>query len=239
MIYLSVLIAILVVWRWWEFRYDYRRFQKMYNVKLPFLCTVTLTNERDKILRGVKRHRHIRKDGRKDKRFGFNMKWTYPTTIVVNHFKVKIWNLAKANDLFLYMEPEMNLPLDECPYWGKIDGDMWKFFGGNQLLFQRYIGKLMQYNKMPCNWVGDKTWQLAAMKWDNIWYVHCELKKEPVYVRDIQRVLQGTNVDGRKIFVTNTEFSNGARELAFKNGIALIDKECIRKTFLYEEVMML
>ena len=168
-----------------------------------------------------------------------NFKVTYPTIIIISHFKVKVWDLKKANDLFLYLEPYMELPLDECPYWGEIKEDMWVFFHGNQLLFQRYIGKLMQFNGMPCQYSGGDIWHLVATRWGEIWYVHCLLKREPVYVRDVQKVLADTSVTGRRIIATNTHFSNGAKELAFANKIALIDAECIRRTFLHEEVMMM
>ena len=240
MIYLVIsctLLGFLVI-AWWVWRYDYRRFQKMYNIKLPFFCTVSLTKEKDKIIRGNKRHRFIRKDGQKDRRRALNYKWIYPTVIVVNKFKLKIYDLKRANDIFLYLEPHMDLSLDDCPYWGQIEGDLYKYFGGDQILFRRYCGKLLQFYGWRCEIIKDKYRHLMAIHDNRMWNVCCLLKREPVYQQEIQNLLN-LKRDEKWLVITNAKYSNGAIELAFANGISLMDGKCIDRTFLYERIRVL
>lgn len=240
MIYLilSLVLVVTLLAAWWVWRYDYRRFQKMYRVKLPFLCIVTLTKEKDKIIRGNKRYRFIRKDGHRDRRRAMNFKWTYPTIIVVNKFKLKVYDLKKSNELFLYLEPYMDLSLDDCPYWGQIEGDLYKYFGGNQILFQRYCGKLLQFYGWRCEIIKDGYRHLMALHENKMWNVCCLLKREPVYQQDIQNLLN-LKLQDRWLVITNTKYSNGAVELAFANGVSLMDGKCIDSTFLHERIRVL
>lgn len=232
------IIASIALYAWWRWRADYRRFQKMYNIKLPFLCVVTLTDEKDKILRGTKRRRFITKRGGRDHRYSMNFKITYPTIIVVNKFKLKIWDLLRANKIFTYLEPYMDLPLDSIPFKGPIEGDPMQFFNNSQTVFIRYCGKLMCFYGWECALTGRADCHIVARYGKQLYAVHCILRRNPVVLNDLIRVSKYRyNMDW--IVMTNSKFSNGAKEFGFKNKILMVDGDGLRRTMLHEELMFL
>lgn len=230
-------IVCILLYLWWDWRRDYRSFQRMYRVKLPFRCVVTLTRKEDQILYGAKRYMHVRQDGTRDNRYAWNFKITYPTVIIINHFHIKIWNLKRANEVFLQVEEYMHLSLDKTPF-RVIEGDPVKFFRGSQILFERYCGKLLSFYGWKCVLCYTDGCQLMATYDKNLYSIRCILRRDPVVLNDLVK-LGRLETGTRWIVITNSKFSNGAYEYAMKNKILMMDGECMRRTLVYEEAKFL
>lgn len=240
MVYAIVAGVILVVLAvsYWIWRTEYRRFQKMYRVKLPFLCTVTLTKDKDNIKYGTSRYRFVTQSGKKDKRHGFNFKLYFPTVVTINHFKVQMWNHLRANEIFLQLEPIMQLPLDKCPFRGEIKGDPIKFFRRSQVMFKRYCGKLLEFYGWKCVICYEGALDLSGYDGKKVWAIRCLLSETPIVLNDVIK-LNRKDVDMPWLIMTNSVFSNGAKEYAWKQGWSLMDLSSLQRTILHEEVLFL
>lgn len=221
-----------ILWTYW--RYDYRRFQKYYKIKLPFICTVTLTKKPDKIIWGNTRYRFITKDGKKDNRYGWNFKYPYPTIIIVCRFQVKIWSLKEARRVFRDIEPCMDLNLAEVPFQGPIEGDLYSYFNGNHVLFVRYCLKLLAFYGWQVELCGYGKQNGLARNGQKMYAIHCVFRESPIVINDLSR-LPKTAVDVQWIIIGNGKASNEARKFSCQHNILIMDRECIRKTFVYEE----
>lgn len=225
----------VVYWRW---RLDYRNFQKMYKIKLPLLCTVKLTKEPDKILRGNRRYRYITQKGRRDMRRAWNFKLTYPTKIVVNHFEIRIWNLTQGDKLFLLIEPYMKLKLADIPFRGPIEGDSVEFFQGSQTMFQRWVGKLFNFYGWSCELTFSGNNSLVATDNGIIYPIYTKLTKGKIGEGELMN-LPKVGSGMRMICVTNSKFTSAAFKYACDHNILLMDSDCLRRCFLYEQIMFM
>lgn len=236
MVYLILgIILFIVYWRW---RLDYRNFQKMYRIKLPFLCTVKLTKENDKMLRGNKRYRYITQKGRRDMRRSWNFKLTYPTKIVVNHFEIKIWNLRQGDKLFTMVEPYMRLKLADIMFKGPIEGDPIEFFQRSQIIFQRWVGKLFSFYGWNCELAYGGPASLVASKDGIIYPIYTKLTKDKIGQGELMN-LPKVGSGMRLICVTNSKYTSAAFQYACDHNILLMDSDCLRKCFVYEYIMFM
>lgn len=234
------IIALLCVctFAWWRFRIDYHIFQRKYAIKLPFLCHVTYARHKDAVYWGTTRYRFITKQGKKDRRRSMNFRWVYPTKIYIQHFYLKIWRLEEARAVFRYLEPYMDLALDDLPFYGQIDGDLYVYFRGQQILFIRYCLKLLSFYGWWVELSGYEGCHGMAKLGNKLYAIHCILRRTPVVINDLMHLPK--IVDGAQwIVITSYKVSNGAREYAREKRILLMDRECIRKTFVYEEPQFL
>lgn len=231
---ISVVLLLFLIYKWWDWRWEYRRFQRVFRVSLPFICTVKLVREKDSVLWGYKRYRFVRRDGQKDKRYSWNFYLTYPTVITTHRFQVKIWNIQKAKELFRTIEEYIDLPLADLPFYGKIEGDMYEFFHGSEVLFARYVAKLINFYGWEVHLVMKDGCVAIIKSGLQVYALHTVFQQKPVVLNNILR-LPKTDESIRWIVATNYKFSNGAIEYAFANKILLMDGECIRQCFLHEE----
>lgn len=231
-----VLIVLLVAW--WDWRAWYRLFQKRFMVKLPFICTVTYCKERDKIIWGNTRYRFITKEGRKDRRRALNVKWVYPTTLILRKYKVKMWNINEARRVFRVVSPYMDIPLKYLTFEGKVEGDLFEHFEGSIVLFVRYCLKLLEFYGWTVELSGYEGCNGVARNGNNMYAIHCVLRQSPMVLNDLVR-LPPVAPGLQWIVIGNGKVSSGAREYAREHRILLMDKECIRRTFVYEEPQFL
>lgn len=233
-------LALVASVAWFIYRRDYRLLQKMYKVKLPFLCHVTLVREPDKIIWGKRRHRFLKKDGGKDKRYSFNIKWSYPTVIVINRFKCVIWNLDKARAVMRVLEPYMELPLEKIQFLGRIQGDPVEFFNRSNVVFIRWCAKLFSFYGYRCELSGYKGCNAMCFMGGKVYAMHCELRypDNHVDISDFNR-LPPISEGVQWIFITNSSFSDLALKYAFRHGILCMDGACLDRTFKYEKPMFL
>lgn len=223
---------------WWRFRTDYRTFQRQYAIKLPFLCHVTLARHKDAVYWGTTRYRFITKQGKRDNRRAMNFRWIYPTKIYIRYFYLRIWKLSEARAVFRYLEPYMDLNLDDIPFYGQIDGDLFEYFRGERVLFIRYCLKLLSFYGWWVELSGYTGCHGMAKLGNKLYAIHCVLRQTPLVINDLIRLPK--IADGAQwVVITSNKVSNGAREYAKEKRILLMDRECIRRTFVHEEPQFL
>ena len=232
------LLSIYLIQCWWRFRGYYRIFEKSTGIKLPFICVVDYEKHSDAVYWGARRYRYITKAGRKDLRRSLNFRWTYPTTIYIQNFRIKIWSMDKARKLFSALEPYMDIPFDQMPFYGEIDGDMYEFFDGSKIRFVRYCFKLLQF----FGWsVALSTYEgcngLARYDGD-MFAIYCIYCKRRVVVEDLAK-LKPVSRESRMVVITSSTYSKAAKEYARIHHIWLIDNEHIHLTFLQNDVQFI
>ena len=221
---------------------DKRWFANTYEVKLPFLCTVRRLKVRDDkydhVYWGKKRYRRIRKDGKKDRRFSGNFRITYPTTITIGRWEVKIWNMQKAQEIYKHLSLYMNLPLWEIVFKGEPKGDIYKFIGRYKIEYVRYVAKLFEMYGWRAILGDDKGRDIVLIKDGQMWVVKCFWSKRQFTVDDLRKLPK--IMDSQKwIVVSLAGFNDLARKYIFKAQGRCIDEECIRDAFLYREMRFL
>lgn len=236
----GAIILFIGILLWWRWRWWYRSFQRRFLVKLPFIAIVVYNKdkEKDKILWGVTRYRFIRKDGRKDNRHSMNIRWPYPTTLILRNYKVKIWNLDEARRVFREVSVYMDMPLKYFTFEGQIDEDLFKHFKGSNVLFVRYCLKLFEFYGWEVEVSGYSGCNGIARNGTEMYAIHCVLRQSPMVLNDVV-ALPSVAKGLQWIVIGNGKVSNGARAYAREHNIYLMDKECIRKTFVYEEPQFL
>lgn len=235
-----ILIGIIVaVFVWTNYRKDYRALQKKYRVKLPFICHVGRADEKDKVYWGARRWLHVRQDGQRDKRYGFNIKWWFPTKIYIGGYLCKIWSIEKARETMRKLEPQMDLPLEQILFLGKIQGDPIQFFSRSNKVFIRWCGKLFAFYGYRCTlWTAPM--HVLAFNKKHQYTLHCELRKpdNPVSPQDIYKLVEaGPNT--KWVFITTGEFSELAIQYSIRYNVLLMDRKCLDYTFLYKRPMFL
>lgn len=237
-IVVTIVVLVVLLIAWWDWRGWYRLFQQRFQVKLPFICTVTYSKEKDKVIWGNRRYRFITKEGRKDHRHALNVKWTYPTTLVLQRYKVKIWNIDEARRVFHVVSPYLDIPLRCFTFEGKVDGDLLKYFNGSTVLFVRYCLKLLEFYGWTVELSGYTGCNGIAKNGTHMYAIHCVLRETPMVLNDLVR-LPPVAPGLQWIVIGNGKVSSGAREYAKEHKILLMDRECIRRTFVYEEPQFL
>lgn len=237
--YCIPVIFIITVFVWTIYRKDYRKFQKKYRIKLPFLCHVGREKHPDDVLWGYRRYLHVRKDGHKDRRYGFNVKWWFPTKIYIGDYLCKIWSINDAHRIVAKLEPKMDLPLEKVQFLGKIEGDPIDFFGRSNRIFIRWCGKLFMFYGYKCI-LWTKPRHILASNSKAQYILHCELRDEsnPVSPKDIHALLQA-DPDTKWVFITTGVFSELAVQYSIRYKVLLMDRTCLDHTFLYGRPMFL
>lgn len=230
-ILLGVSLVVLIVGVWWHrFREDFREFQEIYHIRLPFWVHVTWTREHDQVRWGRKRYRFIRADGGKDRRRALNIKMIYPTVLIVNTFKMYIIDINYARQLFYRMQDYMHIPLADCTFEGDIRGDLYRHFRGRRIRFVRHVGKIF----FRYGWYGeityDEKWDLLIQREGRTYAVFCVFTPKVVGAMLLSKIPKLVDVVYR-VVVTNTTFTNGAIEYAKANNILLMDKRHMNLTF--------
>ena len=218
---------------------DRRRFQRTYKVKLPLLSWVTLTSEPDKIVRGHTRNRFITSKGKKDLRHSLNFKVVYPTVIVLNKYKVKIWRKQKANKLYDDIQHYMDIPLSNFAFPGDVVGHYMDFFKHSQRRFVLYCATLFNFIGYRTTLTKKKTVPIIIVRANGDMYAfHVALVKRKIVLNDMIQ-FDNAQKGGIRVFITSTSFTTGARGYAISHGIYMMDLDCLRRSKLYEDLKFL
>lgn len=218
---------------------DKREFQRDYDIRLPLLCTVELRRspykEYDRVFWGKTRHRRLRKDGRKDRRYSYNIRWMYPTTIHMQYYRVKIWRIEQAREVVAALDPFLRLQLSEVVFKGKPEGNIYKHIGEYKIEFVRYIAKLLMFYGWNVGYGKGDCRDLLTFHDGKAWTVHCFWSYDKFKMEDFRR-LPHPGSSRYWIIVSLAGFEERAKQAIFKSGGRCMDEKCVRESFLYEEV---
>lgn len=234
----SVVLIIIGFIAWFIYRRDYRRFQRRYSVKLPFLCHVYRKRGKDAIIWGFTRWMHMRRDGGRDRRYAINFKIPYPTKITVCGYRLWLWRMNDAKYAFRLVQDYMWLQPKDLPFWGRVKGDLWKFFEGRKVRFIRHIAKMFEWYGWFPQLMYDKDYDILLCRNNNYYVVKCFFQRTPVQLGDLYDL--GETVDiVTKIAVTNYMFTSGAAGYAKNNKICLMDGKRIDMSFELGYIMFI
>lgn len=241
MIYVIIIVVILLIVATilWILTIDRRRFVKMYKTELPVISWVTLTSEPDKIIKGYTRYRFITSAGKKDLRYALNFKIIYPTVIVLNRYKIRIWHKEKANAFYNNIYHYMDLPLNYFGYQGEVEGDFMDFFRRSQRRFVIYCASLFNFIGYKTVLTKKKMVPIVIVENSGKMYAfHVALVERQIVLNDMARFDRAQD-GGQRVFITSSSFTSGARGYAIAHNIYMMDLDCLRRTKLYEDLKFL
>lgn len=241
-IYIILVITLVLLLgcllAWYVYRGNYRRFQRDFNIKLPFLCHVYRQPGKDAIYWGYTRWMHVRRDGGKDRRYAINFKIPYPTKIIVCGYRLWLWRMQDAKYVFSIVQDYMWLQPKDLPFWGKIDGNLYRFFHGRKVRFVRHIAKMFEWYGWFPELMYDKPYDILLCHNKNYYTVKCFFQRSPVQLADLMNLDPVVDII-TQVVVTNYRFTEGAVGYAKSNRICLMDGERIAKSFSLGYIMFI